>query len=44
MTVVNETTQDEAFFGYSRPNDGLPVVSYADVGPNPVQSTGVPPA
>jgi hypothetical protein len=44
MTIVNETTQDEAFFGYSRPNDRLPVVSYADVGPHAVQSTDVPPA
>jgi hypothetical protein len=44
MTVVNETTQNEAFFGYSHPNDGLPVVTYPDVGPNAVQSTGVSPA
>jgi hypothetical protein len=44
MTVVNETTQDEAFFGYSRPNEGLTVVNYADIGPNAVQSTSVQPA
>ncbi|RDL32066.1 uncharacterized protein BP5553_09468 [Venustampulla echinocandica] len=37
MTVVNVAGQWEAFFGYNHPNAGLPVVRYADVGPNPVQ-------
>ena len=41
MTVVNEPSQTEAFFGYNHPNAGLPVATYADVGPNAVQSTGV---
>lgn len=40
MTVVNKLSQTEAFFGYSHPNAGLPIASYADVGPNAVQSTG----
>ena len=39
MTVVNETSQLEAFFGYSHPNAGNPVSTYADVGPNAVQHT-----
>jgi len=40
MTVVYEPTQLEAFFGYKSPNAGLPIASYADVGPNASQSTG----
>jgi hypothetical protein len=39
MTVVNETSQLEAFFGYNHPNVGLPVVEYPDNGPNAVQHT-----
>jgi hypothetical protein len=42
MTVVYEPAQLEAFFGYNHPNDG-PGDGLPDVGPNPVQSTGVPP-
>lgn len=37
MTAVNGPGQWEAFFGYNRPNEGLPFVRYPDVGPNPVQ-------
>jgi hypothetical protein len=40
MTVVYEPAQIEAFFGYKSPNAGLPVATYADVGPNAVQGTG----
>ncbi|PSS18826.1 hypothetical protein M430DRAFT_58917 [Amorphotheca resinae ATCC 22711] len=39
LTLVNQTALQEAFFGYDHPNVGLPVVSYADVGPNAVQHT-----
>jgi hypothetical protein len=39
MTVVNETSQMEAFFGYNDPNAVLPVSNYTDVGPNPTQHT-----
>ncbi|KAE8441073.1 hypothetical protein EG329_005902 [Mollisiaceae sp. DMI_Dod_QoI] len=41
MTVVNENTQMEAFFGYNSPNAVNPIASYPDVGPNAVQGTGV---
>jgi hypothetical protein len=37
MTVVNQPEQYEAFFGFSHPNAGLPVVFYPDNGPNAVQ-------
>jgi len=43
MTVVYEPKQLEAFFGYNNPNANEPGARYPDVGPNPVQSTGVPP-
>lgn len=36
MTVVNETSQMEAFFGYNHPNANA---TYPDVGPNASQHT-----
>jgi hypothetical protein len=30
MTVVNKPNNYRAFFGYSHPNVGLPVVGYVD--------------
>ena len=32
LTIVHEPTQEEAFFGYSHPNTGLPVVTFPDQG------------
>ncbi|KAH8597057.1 hypothetical protein B0O99DRAFT_705407 [Bisporella sp. PMI_857] len=37
LTTVYKPNQTEAFFGYSHPNVGLPVITYPDVGPNAVQ-------
>jgi hypothetical protein len=39
LTIVHEPSQEEAFFGYSHPNDGLPVASYPDQGPKATQHT-----
>jgi hypothetical protein len=37
MTVVNEPTQMEAFFGYNNPNAVLSATNFTDVGPNAAQ-------